>query len=111
MDNVNNKEFILAKLDAMLISRKESSPEKSYVASLYKKGNEYINGKVLEETNELIEAVNKKDKNHIIHEAADLWFHSLVSLSFNGISSKDILAELNGRFGLSGLEEKKLRNK
>ena len=111
MDNINNKEFILAKLDAMLISRKESSPEKSYVASLYKKGNEYINGKVLEETNELIEAVNKKDKNHIIHEAADLWFHSLVSLSFNGISSKDILAELNARFGLSGLEEKKLRNK
>ena len=111
MDNVNNKEFILAKLDAMLASRKESLPENSYVASLYKKGNEYINGKVLEETNELIEAVNEKDKNHIIHEAADLWFHSLVSLSFNGISSKDILAELNGRFGLSGLEEKKLRNK
>jgi|TARA_B100001245_G_C22735527_1_gene356854 phosphoribosyl-ATP pyrophosphohydrolase len=111
MDNVNNKEFILAKLDAMLTSRKESLPENSYVASLYKKGNEYINGKVLEETNELIEAVNEKDKNHIIHEAADLWFHSLVSLSFNGISSKDILAELNARFGLSGLEEKKLRNK
>ena len=48
MDNVNNKEFILAKLDAMLISRKESSPEKSYVASLYNKGNEYINRKLLE---------------------------------------------------------------
>ena len=76
-----------------------------------KKGNDYINRKVLEEANELIEAVNKKDKNHIIHEAADLWFHSLVSLSFNGISSKDILAELNARFGLSGLEEKKLRYK
>ena len=82
MGNVNNKQSILAKLDAMLISRKESSPEKSYVASLYNKGNEYINRKVLEEANELIEAVNKKDKNHIIHEAADLWFHSLVSLSF-----------------------------
>ena len=78
MGNVNNKQSILAKLDAMLISRKESSPEKSYVASLYKKGNEYINRKVLEEANELIEAVNKKDKNLLVDHKENWAFFNLL---------------------------------
>ena len=40
-----------------------------------------------------------------------MFFHILVSLTLNEISSDDILKELEGRFGLSGLEEKKLRKK
>ena len=66
---------------------------------------------MLEEANEFIEAVSENDRKHIIHEAADLWFHTLVSLSLNEISSDDILKELENRFGQSGLEEKRLRNK
>ena len=76
-----------------------------------KKGDNHINEKIIEEANEYIEAVGKKNKEDIIHEAADLWFHNLVSLSLNDISSNDILEELRNRFGLSGLEEKKLRKK
>ena len=79
------------------------------VSSLFEKGNDYMSRKVLEETNELIEAIKAKDTKYIIHEAADLWFHSLVLLSFNKIASNDILEELNKRFGLSGLDEKKMR--
>ena len=67
--------------------------------------------KIIEEANEYIDAVSNSDRDHIIHEAADLWFHTLVSLTLNGISSDDILKELENRFGLSGLEEKRLRKK
>ena len=107
----NTKSNILAKLEDILNDRKHNVSEDSYVSQLYKKGNQSINLKIIEEANEYIDAVNNSDRDHIIHEAADLWFHTLVSLTLNGISSDDILKELEGRFGLSGLEEKKLRKK
>ena len=110
MDKVT-KESILVKLDEILANRKESISDESYVASLYEKGNNYMNGKILEEANELTDAIKNEDRDHIIHEVADLWFHCLVSLSFNDITSQDVLNELNKRICLSGLEEKKLRNK
>jgi len=106
-----NLEDILIELDKILRERRDKMPNNSYVTSLYKKGNNHINEKIIEEANEYIEAVDKKNKKGIIHEAADLWFHNLVSLSLNDISSNDILEELRDRFGLSGLEEKKLRKK
>jgi phosphoribosyl-ATP pyrophosphohydrolase len=106
-----NLEDILIELDKILRERRDKMPNNSYVTSLYKKGNNHINEKIIEEANEYIEAVDKKNKKGIIHEAADLWFHNLVSLSLNDISSNDILEELRNRFGLSGLEEKKLRKK
>ena len=55
--------------------------------------------------------MNSNNKSEIIHEAADLWFHNLVSLTLNDIQVSDILEELNRRFGVSGLEEKKSRDK
>ena len=55
--------------------------------------------------------MNSNSKSEIIHEAADLWFHNLVSLTLNDIQVSDILEELNRRFGVSGLEEKKSRDK
>jgi len=110
MSNKNTKD-ILIELDKILRQRKNQMPNDSYVTSLYQKGNAHINEKIIEEANEYIEAVGKKNKEDIIHEAADLWFHNLVSLSLNDISSNDILEELRNRFGLSGLEEKKLRKK
>ena len=109
--NKDNKDSVLKKLDKVLIERKKNVSEDSYVSSLFVKGNKYINSKILEEAHELVDAVSESDKKHIVHEAADLWFHTLVSLSLNEISSDDILKELENRFGLSGLEEKRLRNK
>ena len=107
----DNKDTVLKKLDKVIIERKKNMSKNSYVSSLFIKGDKYINRKVLEEANEFIEAVSENDRKHIIHEAADLWFHTLVSLSLNEISSDDILKELENRFGQSGLEEKRLRNK
>ena len=91
--------------------RKKEDPSKSYVSSLYSKGNEAINNKIIEECNEYIESTVNNDRKHMIHEATDLWFHTLVSLSLNDISSSDILKELERRFGLSGIDEKRLRKK
>ncbi len=102
---------ILKELQNILNSRKQEMPENSYVSLLFQKGDSEINSKIIEEASEYIEAVNTKNKNHIIHEAADLWFHNLVSLTLNDIQVSDILEELNKRFGVSGLEEKKSRNK
>tara|TARA_B100000767_G_scaffold85113_1_gene81799 strand:+ start:330 stop:662 length:333 start_codon:yes stop_codon:yes gene_type:complete len=107
----NTKSNILTKLEDILNDRKRNVSEDSYVSQLYKKGNKSINLKIIEEANEYIDAVSNSDRDHIIHEAADLWFHTLVSLTLNGISSDDILKELENRFGLSGLEEKRLRKK
>ena len=109
MDNA--KLTILEQLDVVLKDRKNKDSGKSYVSSLYDKGNEHINDKILEECNEYIESTGDSNREHMIHEAADLWFHTLVSLSLNEISSNDILKELESRFGLSGIDEKRLRNK
>lgn len=109
MNSSSDKKNILAQLDDVMIDRLNSSPDQSYVSSLYERGNDYMAEKVLEETNEFIEAIKSENTKNIIHEAADLWFHSLIALSFNKISSKDVLNELERRFGLSGLDEKKMR--
>jgi phosphoribosyl-ATP pyrophosphohydrolase len=44
-----------------------------------------------------------------VGEVADLWFHTLVLLSAQGLSSADVLARLDDRFGLSGHAEKAAR--
>jgi phosphoribosyl-ATP pyrophosphohydrolase len=45
----------------------------------------------------------------IVYEVADLWFHTLVLLAHQGLGPEQVLAELQRRFGLSGLEEKAAR--
>ena len=51
--------------------------------------------KVLEEINELIEAV-EKDTNKI-HEAADVFYHLIIYLESNDIKIEDVMEELNKR--------------
>ena len=45
----------------------------------------------------------------LVHETADLWFHTMVMLSHLGTDTKAVLDELNRRFGVSGFEEKSQR--
>ena len=106
----NTNMSILEQLDIVLKERKHKDSSQSYVSALYDKGNAGINAKILEECNEYIESTAKADRSHMIHEAADLWFHSLVALSMKNLSSDDILNELDKRFGISGHEEKNNRN-
>ena len=101
---------IIERLSALLKERKNADPSSSYVASLYAKGNEKIVQKIAEETDELIAEITEDlEKNKVIHEAADLWFHVMEILTNNGIDPTEVLKELENREGLSGIEEKKRR--
>ncbi|MBN2865910.1 MAG: phosphoribosyl-ATP diphosphatase [Thiotrichales bacterium] len=106
---------ILKELDEILEARKLQDPSESYVASLYDKGLEKILKKVAEESVETVMAAkdieHNGDKDHLVYEVADLWFHTMVLLASQGLSSDDVTNELQRRFGLSGHEEKANRNK
>ena len=104
---------ILSRLEQVLAERREADPGTSYVASLHHKGLNKILEKVGEEAVETLLAARDAeisgDPEKVIYETADLWFHSLVMLSHLGISQEKIMAELERRFGLSGIEEKQSR--
>jgi phosphoribosyl-ATP pyrophosphohydrolase len=101
---------ILQQLAEVLEQRKQQSADSSYVASLYSKGLDHILKKVGEEATETVIAAKGGDKQQIVYETADLWFHSLVMLAHLELGPEDVLLELQRRFGLSGLEEKAQRN-
>jgi phosphoribosyl-ATP pyrophosphohydrolase len=103
---------ILFKLADLIKNRRLSNREDSYVKSLLEDGTKKINEKIFEEALELIEASledNEAKKKKVIHEMADLWFHTMVLLENEGLELEDILSELETRFGTSGHEEKSSR--
>jgi phosphoribosyl-ATP pyrophosphohydrolase len=96
-------------LAELLEQRKNADPQSSYVAKLYAKGLDSILKKVGEEAAETIIAAKNGDKEHLIYETADLWFHTLVMLAQVGLKPQDVLDELARREGLSGIVEKASR--
>ena len=102
---------IIDRLVKVLESRKGAEPETSYVASLYHKGLDSILKKIGEESAETIIAAKTGDKKQIVYETADLWFHCLVLLAQQNIDARQVLEELERRFGLSGIDEKAARRK
>ena len=101
----------MQQLEKVLEERKSADPKSSYVASLYSKGLDAILKKVGEEATETVMAAKDGNKEQIVYETADLWFHTLVMLSQQGLSHEDVLNELARRFGVSGIEEKASRSK
>jgi len=101
---------ILAQLAAELESRKSAKATDSYVASLYQAGTDAILKKVGEEATETIIAVKSGNQDDIVHETADLWFHTLVMLAQQGLGPEHVLQELQRRFGQSGHDEKASRS-
>jgi phosphoribosyl-ATP pyrophosphohydrolase len=99
----------LARLGAIIASRKGGDPDKSYVARLFFKGTDAILKKVGEEATEVVMAAKDGDRPRIVGEVADLWFHTMVALAAFDLDPADVLAELRRREGLSGLEEFALR--
>jgi phosphoribosyl-ATP pyrophosphohydrolase len=95
----------LARLAAVIESRKSGDPDKSYVARLFSKGNDAILKKIGEEATEVVMACKDGVAEKIVGEVADLWFHCMLALSAYGLTPADVLAELERREGLSGLEE------
>ncbi len=103
---------LLARLAEVIESRKPSAggdPDKSYVARLFSKGTDAILKKIGEEATETVMAAKDGDRQKIVYEVADLWFHSMVALAHFNLAPGDVLAELARREGLSGLEEFALR--
>jgi phosphoribosyl-ATP pyrophosphohydrolase len=95
----------LQRLAGVIESRRAGDPDKSYVARLFHKGTDAILKKVGEEATETVMACKDGDRQKIVYEVADLWFHSMIALSAFGLTPADVLAELERREGLSGLEE------
>ncbi|MEC8694122.1 MAG: phosphoribosyl-ATP diphosphatase [Pseudomonadota bacterium] len=97
-------------LEDMLAERRFGDPEKSYVSKLHHKGLDHILRKVGEEAIEVVmaakDAARSKNNEDVIHEVADLWFHTLVLLSHLEEPPSAVLAELERRLGVSGLVEK-----
>ena len=96
---------ILSHLASVIEARRGGDPDKSYVARLFHKGTDAILKKVGEEATEVVMAAKDSDRQKIIYEVADLWFHSMIALAQFGLKPTDVLAELQRREGLSGLEE------
>jgi phosphoribosyl-ATP pyrophosphohydrolase len=100
---------ILERLEAAIAARRAADPGTSYVASLNAKGLDAILKKVGEEATEAVIAAKGGEREAIVHEVADLWFHCLVLLGWHGVPLADVLAELERREGVSGLAEKASR--
>jgi phosphoribosyl-ATP pyrophosphohydrolase len=97
---------VLIRLSEVLDARKGADPESSYVARLYAKGLDAILKKVGEEATETVMAAKDGQPDKLVREVADLWFHTLVLLAHQGLGPELVLAELDRRFGLSGIVEK-----
>lgn len=88
-------------------------PENSYVARLLHKGPDAFLKKIGEEATEVVMAAKDADAGgdpcKLVNEIADLWFHCMVALAHYGLSPSDVLTELERRAGVSGIQEKAMR--
>ena len=100
---------LLTSLTEIIEARKSAEAGTSYVASLFAEGLEAIAAKVHEEADEAVQAAKSGDRNQVVYETADLWFHSMIMLSLFNATHEDVLNELERRFGVSGLVEKQSR--
>lgn len=108
---MEEKSNMFDRIYKLIEDRKAHPRERSYVSSLMEKGTGEIVDKITEETGELIAGVLNEDRKEIIHEMADLWFHTLVLLGTLDVSPQEIYGELEKRWGRSGIEEKESREK
>jgi phosphoribosyl-ATP pyrophosphohydrolase len=100
---------ILKQLADVIDSRRGGDAATSYVARLFARGDDAILKKVGEEATEVVLAAKDGSRDRIVAETADLWFHSMIMLSYYGLRPEDVLTELQRRAGTSGIEEKALR--
>ena len=102
---------ILDRIADSIEERKNGDPEKSYVAKLFSKGDDAMLKKIGEEATEVVLAAKSNDREHLVREVTDLWFHCMIVLARHGLGPNDVLAEMERREGISGLDEKASRKK
>ena len=102
----------LERLWRVIESRRGADPDTSYTARLFGRGNAKIAQKLGEEAVEAVIEGVRGDRDALIGESADLFYHLLVLWAAVGVSPADIAAELRRREGTSGIAEKrKLKEK
>ncbi len=99
----------LQRLFTTIESRRNADPAVSYVAKMLGKGTAKIAKKVGEEGVEVAIAAAQADRAATVRESADLVFHLMLLWAAMGIAPTDVMAELERREGVSGIEEKKKR--
>jgi phosphoribosyl-ATP pyrophosphohydrolase/phosphoribosyl-AMP cyclohydrolase len=108
-DEVMPAGAFLARLEAEIASRRNSTAEQSYTKSLLDAGAERIGVKVREEADEFARALVGESDERVVSEAADVLYHLLVGLASRGASFGAVLAVLGRRAGTSGHAEKAAR--
>ncbi len=93
---------VLERVYRVIRDRKSHPISGSYVAALFADGLDRILKKVAEESGEMLLAAKNGDRDQIVWETADLWFHSLVALGYYDIPPAMIFQELQRRFGARG---------
>ena len=101
----------LERIAAVISQRKGGDAAKSYVARLLAGSQDAVLKKVGEEATEVILAAKSGGRLELVRETADLWFHCLILLARQGLGPADVLAELQRREGISGIDEKAARRR
>jgi len=101
----------LERIAASINERKGGDPAKSYVAKLFAQGEDAMLKKIGEEATETVLAAKSGDRLHLVREVTDLWFHCMIVLARHGLGPGDVIAEMQRREGISGIDEKVRRDK
>jgi phosphoribosyl-ATP pyrophosphohydrolase len=101
----------LEELERVILARRGDPIDRSYTAKLLHAGATKVGSKVVEEAGEMAMAGVAEDDARVVSECADLLYHAMVLLACRGLGLADVAAELERRFGISGLDEKGARGR
>ena len=93
----------------VIASRRGADPRESYTAKLYAYGRAKIVRKFGDEAIEVCVAALSEGRDEVVAESGDLLYHLLVLWADQGITPDQVWAELETRFGTSGIVEKASR--
>ena len=102
-------DFSLTDLERIVAERANASPDESYTANLIARGMSVSAKKLGEEAVEAVIAAVTGDREHLIAESADVFYHLLVVLKAANIPLDEVMAELKRRTAQTGLAEKAAR--
>lgn len=100
----------LTRLETTIAERRKADPDTSYVAQLTQRGLPVMARKLGEEAVEACVAALSGSREELVGEAADVLFHLMVLLAEKDVPLTDVMAELDRREGVSGIDEKNSRS-
>jgi phosphoribosyl-ATP pyrophosphohydrolase len=101
----------LERIAAAINEHKGGDPATSYVAKLFQQGDDAMLKKIGEEATEVVLAAKAGERLALVREVTDLWFHCMIVLARHGLGPADVLAEMQRREGISGIDEKAARKR